>query len=145
MKPISLVNQVDDFTCVYACIAMAAGVPIGEVIRAAGHQKPLPMYEELALLAHFGCFAIPIPYGLNAYDGIVLLTVPSLNKERTLHRVLVDLRNDPLVLDPQQGRPGRQFYSTEDYMERRMPWTEQCMVFRADQVLTAFREQVAVK
>lgn len=97
--------------CVCTCIAMIADIN-KNIIRKRYHEKFMndSNFNENNILDCLG-----IKYN-KCYDNILysgriyLALVPSLNMPGYFHQVIIDNREDTLVLDPNRGRPGKNYY-----------------------------------
>lgn len=111
-----LINQINDQSCVHACLAMVTGVDINEVWDR--YPFPLTPKQELTVLIEGRAWPIAQPPFDNQFPlcGIYLVSVPSLNVPGVLHRVVVVVgQTDVTCLDPQSGREGRKFYSEDAF------------------------------
>lgn len=113
--PMKLINQINDYTCVHACIAMVTGADINEL-----HEKypyALPDDTAIKILVEHKVFPQYTTYPhLFPVQGLYLMTVPSLNKKACNHCVVVDASESGFVLyDPQTDREGKEWYP-EDYL-----------------------------
>lgn len=111
-----LINQINDQSCVHACLAMVTGVDINEVW--ARYPFPLTPKQELTVLIEGRAW----PIAQNPFDnqfpfcGVYLVSVPSLNVHGVLHRVVVTASETEVrCFDPQRGRAGRLFYSEDSF------------------------------
>ena len=131
-----LVNQINDKTCVQACLAMITGASIKNVIRATGGGALCPDDRILFLAAH-GVLCEQLNQTGWVY-GVYLVSAPSLNVGRKTHQLIVNVRPDwpkdsPWqVLDPQSGREGKEAYTDEDMKSGEMCWHEPFLVRRPD-------------
>ena len=101
-------------TCMSACIAMASGQPVDEVVER-WHQNFHDKTDWLDDALDY--YKIPYFYGSQRraellYGFIYFLTVPSLNIQGGLHQILVSLTAERgiEVFDPVKGRPGAKHY-----------------------------------
>lgn len=109
-----LINQINDESCVHACLAMVAGADVNDVW--ARYPFPLTPKQELTVLIEGRAWPIAQPPFDNQFPlcGTYLVSVPSLNVPGVLHRVVVLVgQTEVTCLDPQRGRKGKLFY-TED-------------------------------
>lgn len=118
MREIQLVNQINDQSCVHACISMVTGKPIEEYWER--YPKALSADEELILLIESKIFPVPVHlHTLNymPFYGCYFITVPSLNCQGLNHRLLVQAttQDDWIFYDPQTGREGKQWYSKDGF------------------------------
>lgn len=101
-KNIELVNQINDSTCVHACLSMITGIDIEKIIDEL--PQPCGPSQYLPWLVLYN--VLPIQEHRLFYGALSLVTIPSRNKRGFFHVILVDLRFDDaaVVYDPQQGR-----------------------------------------
>lgn len=106
-NPINLVQQIDDQTCVHACLAMVTGCSIQDVVDLVG-PTALDWRKEYRVLIEHGLFPYLCPDGIFLFPGVYIATIPSRNHAGFLHRIVVrrDRRDQILVTDPQHGRDG---------------------------------------
>lgn len=132
----SLVNQVDDMTCVHACLAMVTGRPIEDVIRIAGAGALVSDQERMFLAVH-GILTVDVPIHAPFTWAVYLVSAPSLNLPPQMHRLVVyadpdKTKGDPwIVLDPQSGRDGRKFYDVGEFNGDVMAFNEMTLLRRA--------------
>ena len=71
------------------------------------------MHDEFRHWVRMGYLPSRLPYG-DLYDGMVIIaTVPSLNHPGGNHRIVIDMRDEMKVLDPNKGREGKLFYTAD--------------------------------
>lgn len=124
------VQQPTPFSCVPTCISMVTGVSLDKILEMTANPKAFDRgwsaEQELAILVQLDI--LPVYDNLKRYDfdSIYLVTVASLNLERSNHRIILDLRDkaDRTVYDPNEGREGKLFYTDHDYRQGRMPKTD---------------------
>ena len=110
-----LVNQINDSTCVHACLAMVSGKPIEDIIALVGHNEGMGQSEEIQALRSLG-----IRFNIGALCDMLpgnthLVTVPSLNLSASNHRIIVHSteESEEIILDPNEGRADRLYYTTD--------------------------------
>lgn len=113
---IKLVNQIDDKTCVAACMAMIAGVSIERVLKITEDIGEPPFSEETSMIGLTQLKVLPRRQLENQilHGRIYIADVPSLNFLGTMHAVVLDFRDIFEVYDPQNGREGKKFYTSEN-------------------------------
>lgn len=109
-KEISLVSQAKDSNdCILACVAMLTGKSIEELRdqlpEETDHENGYCDFEEEFLLISNKVYTITLTPSWLLYGAVYLVSVPSKNQERALHRVILDCRDqDNLICyDPQTG------------------------------------------
>lgn len=111
---INLVNQINDETCMSACLAMLTGIPIEQVIKefhADYFRGKVTAYEYLKQKG-IGSRKFWVEERGLSWGCLYLLAVPSLNKKGILHSILAQTTSDGLqIFDPQQGRYGKDYYT----------------------------------
>jgi len=113
---IKLINQINGSTCTQACIAMASGKTIEEVIEAVG-SKALTIQEEVSFYIQNEIEFNQLLY-TTMFNGLYAVTVPSLNLKNEFHRILVRCFNGDIleILDPNDGRDGKKFYDQVSFL-----------------------------
>lgn len=99
-------TQPTPWSCVHTCLAMVMGVPAQDVIDRVRHDSGMPYLHTIVALKNFGIHFAPLAMP-SLWDGWHLVTVPSLNLERSLHAVLLFYSADGegmRVLDPAIGK-----------------------------------------
>ena len=141
---VNFVQQPTPHSCVHACLSMITGIPIESLIDRFGDHG-LSMDEEVTVLVENKLWPYrntecgPHPFPL---EGVYLVTVPSLNLEGKLHRVVVDARTEGYtVFDPNTGRDGRKAYSSDDVMTGGMQICE--VTYLCTSTLRKMRDVVA--
>jgi len=107
-------RQPDQKTCVSACIAMALGKPIEEVIEEFHGEYMARCCRASEYLSKKGmlCREIAMVDNTLMKGCMYILCVPSLNHQGGFHVVLGDTRDgDVTVYDPQKGNEGKKYYS----------------------------------
>lgn len=111
-----LINQINDESCVHACLAMVTGASVLELW--GRYPFPLTPKQELTILIEGRAW----PIAQNPFDnqfpfcGVYLVSVPSLNVPGVLHRIVVTASETEIrCFDPQRGREGKQFYSEDAF------------------------------
>jgi hypothetical protein len=109
-KEISLVSQAKDSNdCVLACVAMLTGKSIeelrGQLPEETDHESGYSSFEEEFLLLTNKIYSVTLTPSWILYGAVYLVSVPSKNQERALHRIVLDCRDpDNLIcFDPQTG------------------------------------------
>lgn len=127
-----LINQINDESCVHACLAMVTGADVG--VLWARYPFPLTPKQELTVLIEGRAWPVAQPPFDNQFPlcGTYLVSVPSLNVPGVLHRLVVLVgQTEVICLDPQRGRDGRQFYSADSFsMSSQTPVKSYCEVVR---------------
>ncbi len=111
------VQQVDDRTCLHACLAMVTKLDIAAVIEELG-RGDFPSFLMVSFLRRLGFSVAP------GWDNRVLVrgrvyivTTRSLTFPEGFHVVVVDCRgHEEVVLDPQAGRKDREAYTDPEDM-----------------------------
>lgn len=109
-------NQINDKSCVHACLAMITGKSVIEI----WDRFPFPLTpkHELTLLIESRLWPVCQQHFSNQFPmcGLYLVSVPSLNVEGVNHRVVVSVREtDVICYDPQKGREGKKYYSSDSF------------------------------
>lgn len=117
MSKIELLKQPTDSSCALACISMLTYLPMHKVIDIAKSMfehdpieiglNTVDMDKLMRKLGIKYTFIYPVTI---SFGNVYMVSVPSLNKVATSHIVLFDMRDEFVVLDPQQGRPGKKYY-----------------------------------
>ena len=117
MNTIHFLQQPKDDTCMSACVAMVLGHPAPDMVIAEFHQDfSVGLQKPSEYLVGRGLKAVPcLAEKANLQMGMVyIVTAPSLNLEGELHAVVIDTRNDDVIVyDPNKGRWGRCFYTKD--------------------------------
>lgn len=106
---IAHVKQIDDRTCLQACLAMVTKLDIATVISHIGRNPPLGWVVS-SFLKNLGFITVGHYGHLGGVDGLIhgrvyIVTTWSKLVTRGLHCVVVDCRGyEPEVFDPQRGR-----------------------------------------
>jgi len=118
MSSLKHLTQPTGSSCVAACIAMVAGLEVKEVInRLTDSQKKngVSLYEEQLLLSKLGIEWNQFIYPKIVSFGFYLITVPSLNFDGLLHRIVIESAPSGItVYDPNKGRDGAKYYAEID-------------------------------
>jgi hypothetical protein len=126
----AIIHQVQPtpHACNQTCLAMLLGLPVARVLEVFPSEGMTPRQLHVALdRCHFEWNAFQ--FGTLVCTGLYLMAVPSLNIEAGGHTILFDWRgcwDDSVVYDPNKGREGKRFYSTNP-AEGGVPlrwWTE---------------------
>lgn len=110
-------NQINDKSCVHACLSMVTGIPVETLWERFPH--PMRQEDEIVVLVENKIFPVPSSsYGPQFLRyGTYMMTVPSLNVGGALHCVLVVYNEDGAFLyDPQSGREGKKSYPLRSLM-----------------------------
>lgn len=76
---ITYVAQPNENTCVHACLAMATGVPIEDIIKEFGDEQGIFSQDSGCFLVRNNIWPISIPLGFREYfpfAGVYMVTVP---------------------------------------------------------------------
>lgn len=125
IKNIELIRQLDDETCMSACLtmvlcAMGLDKTFKEVVEefhenfSNGMDTPMNYLLRHGLIARSFC-------GLERYmlyGNIYILGVPSLNHVATMHSIVVDVRGTMEVFDPQMKKEKKYYVYGEDKNEK---------------------------
>ena len=146
-EQISLVNQIDDFTCHYATIAMVTGRPIDVLVAEYGNDGDSDRWkngldERDAVRIMMKEMILPVPihtFLLGSCPlrnpGVYMVTVPGLGGSGRLHSVIVTStpENRLTVLDPQNGREGVKWYPSDALMKSSAgPWLQYLDILRLE-------------
>lgn len=132
-NPIKHVCQPDNISCTSACLAMLTGIPIQQILNefhigwTQGKQiTPIQYLTEKRDAGESDVVMdLHLTYGDTLWPGgVYLLTVPSLNTVGHFHHIVFDWRDDenPLVLDPNQGRSGKRYFTHWDEAESELTY-----------------------
>lgn len=112
------VQQIDNSTCVHACLAMVTGDAIEDIVSVlggAGEEDGLTtrdiyrylMSRSIMPVLQDGTLISPF-----IYRGVYKVAVPSLNRSGRVHSVILtyDKHGGKTVYDPQRGRDGVKAY-----------------------------------
>jgi hypothetical protein len=117
MQKIKHVQQDDDKSCTLACIAMVTGASYAELKKNV-MQVPVPHSEVDRLLYANGMYPLRSVYTTLFAGKTYIVAVPSLNFKGGMHSIVVQTGETPedpfVILDPQEGREGREFYTLEN-------------------------------
>lgn len=105
--------------CVAACIAMACGKPVKEIMGEYHHPEDgIDFHSFLGALKIEG-----VPYieytatGFLPYNRVFIISVPSLNIQGHTHAIVVQTQSKEeggcFILDPNSGRPGAKCYGVD--------------------------------
>lgn len=116
-------NQIDDSSCVIACIAMALDLEVGYVADFAKsldltHSNGIADLERNWILSKFGILTSEFQNisGVSVCAGSYIATVPSLNFPGKLHSVFVYANPESIqLLDPQNGRGEKKYYERDSF------------------------------
>lgn len=129
-------QQLTDSSCVAACLAIVTGADqqqiIGEMAADEGQRGSLQ--DEFRQWVRLGYLPSLLPYNLLQMGEVIVATVPSLNVVGGNHRIVIDCRGDGMeVIDPNEGRPGKKFYTVDSLHS----WTEATVVQRCASPVSA--------
>lgn len=117
MAKLQLIKQPTDSSCALACISMLTHVPMFKVIDIAKSifdHDPLEMGLNTQDMDHLMRkldikYTIQYPVSIS-FGNVYMVDVPSVNKMGRMHVVILDMRDEFEILDPQKGRPNRKYY-----------------------------------
>lgn len=115
---ITLVNQIDDCTCIPACMAMISGFKLEDVLHIMEdiRKPPYSEHETMIGLVRLKVLPIQILGRVLKPFHLYMAMVPSLNAIGVIHAIVIDVRDGNLkVFDPQNGRTDKKFY-TDQYL-----------------------------
>lgn len=119
-------QQVTNTSCVAACLSMVTGVEqeriIGQMAKHDGGRSSL--HDEYRQWVRMGYLPRRLPYGDMKFGAVMVATVPSLNLPGGNHRIVIDHRECLKVLDPNEGREGKLFYTADSLRT----WTDLTIV-----------------
>lgn len=125
MRAIEHIRQPTDYSCTLASIAMATRIPLVKIISIAKSifsHDPMEIgmnsMDTYNLLVRLGVKFEHIWPVRMEFGNVYIVSVPSLNKEATLHTICIDMQELFTVLDPQKGNPGKKYY---DHFEKGDP------------------------
>lgn len=107
-------RQPDQKTCLSACMAMALGKPVEEVIDGFHEEYMERCCRASEYLSKQGmlCREVAMVDNILMKGCLYILCVPSLNHQGGFHIVLGDTRDGEFtVYDPQMGNEGKLYYS----------------------------------
>lgn len=119
--------------CVSACLAMLLNRPVEEVT-AEFHEKY--MAGEINMRKYLTSQGVELmngdPEGQMYHGHVYLVSVPSLNLPSMMHEVLMDLRDDHVIFDPNVGYEGRKYYTLKaaSHDENAVPLSGFCIDYR---------------
>lgn len=125
-------TQPDPFSCNHTCLAMLLGEPVEKVLRAFPGQGMTP-HELHTALERCNFLWNAFVFGTMVVDGFYLMAAPSLNVETRGHVILMEWKgcwDESIIHDPNRGREGKRFYSTNP-KDGGVPlawWTEMVIV-----------------
>lgn len=105
-------------TCAHTCLAMVTGESIDSLIERFG-DRGICWSDDALILVENGIFPVKItgdghPF---PYQGVYIVSTPSLNKPGKLHAVVVEANEDGYVVhDPNSGREGVEAYGSDAIM-----------------------------
>lgn len=130
-------QQPTNVTCVHACVAMLINKPVKYVIDWANKKYGLTENDALAnayekeILNEHGHGYRRRRLDYLAPGSIYLLSVPSLNIQAGMHRIILDFREvDWKIYDPCKGRKGKLYYSTEADGIDLLCWAEPVEIYK---------------
>lgn len=106
-------------TCCHTCLAMVTSTRVEELIDRFG-DRPLGFSEEACVLVEHGIFPVDATGSHHefAFEGVYLVSTPSLNLPGKLHMVVVEASVDGYIVhDPNTGREGVEAYHRDALME----------------------------
>lgn len=128
---IELINQVNDKTCVAACLAMVTGKTLGAVVNEmykAGFKPPYGEHEYCPYLVRNNI--LPEVYqsataARFSWETVNLVITASKNLVAKTHLIVLvygEADGGVKVFDPQQGREGKDHYTIEEWEDAEIPW-----------------------
>ena len=121
-------QQINEYTCGHACLAMLTGESITDLIQRFGEGNGLSVADMDLVLVEHGIFPIridvdgPHPFPAN---GFYLVTTASANLTGKLHYVIIEeTGSEYIVHDPNNGREGKKWFTSEDLMNGDMAWVD---------------------
>ena len=130
---IELVQQIDDETCVAACLAMVTGKTSKRVINELEEAGFKPPYNEIEYCPYLVRNDIlPEIYqsattARFSWETVNLIIVASKNHIAKTHLIVVvygKIDADCKVFDPQQGRGNKDHYTTKEWKSSEIPWAK---------------------
>lgn len=117
--------------CVQTCLAMLLDEPVEDVIAMLGTKEGLSTFETYQALNRFKFVwnALVLPELI--FDGLYLLTVPSLNLQGRNHCILVERSDVITVYDPNEGKEGKLFYTSSNLSS----WSEPIYVYKGGKLV----------
>ena len=104
-------KQPNATTCVQTCLAMLLNEPVEKVIALAGDEG-MSTLETYAFLERCGFTWNAMLLPSLIWDGIYIVTVPSLNLDARNHAILIETEKGMAkAYDPNNGKLGKQYYS----------------------------------
>lgn len=117
MKELKHQQQPTGNTCTSACLAMLLDEDVSGIVDEfhqawrAGTESPATFLKKRGVdfLVHGDPYDNRLEWG-----KVFLLTVPSLNIIGGLHHIVIDLRDEVKVLDPNKGKEWKKYYISWD-------------------------------
>ena len=121
-----LVRQINEATCVQACLAMVTGEPIEAVIAELGAEDgPIDDWEEIDFLTRRGIYPHRSAFSRLSFRGVYLISAPSLNQLGRLHRLVAfNAGKGFKLIDPNTGREGKHTYRRDAVAKGKCSYTE---------------------
>ena len=118
MKKIKHVTQYTPRACVAACIEMVTFGALDQreihrQMKADSGRHGTGTEDEYRQLVRMGFMPIPAVMNQLTMGDLLLVTVPSLNIIGGNHRVVIDLRDEHVLYDPNEGREGAKLYDKD--------------------------------
>lgn len=110
------ITQPTHDSCVVTCCAMLANKPVKMTYEHFHEKLWNGQVSTEWILGALGLTTRRVFYDGDQVckDRVYLAAVPSPNEPGYLHQVIIDCREEPIVvLDPAQGMPGRKYYAWE--------------------------------
>lgn len=100
-------------SCASTCIAMLLDVPAEEIIEQF-HDKYKSgemNIDQFLTSKNINVEPLLTSYWQAKWDGLYFAIVPSLNMKANLHEIIIDTRNDDVIIyDPNMGKEGKYYY-----------------------------------
>ena len=110
-----IVNQDDDKSCMLACVAMISDKTLTEIRSLYKGNIPLSDRELFDLVESLELAIYSERYNEIHRNSVYIIVVPSLNITGGTHGIVVDTRGGEMrVFDPQHGRKGKKWYTTDN-------------------------------
>jgi len=116
-RTLKLIRQRTGRDCVLCSVAIVADLEYEQVIELARSigldgSGGLSQRNKAELLTAAGIFNYPSPFSELAENAVMVVSAPSVNVLGQMHSIVVDTRNDMLIImDPNRGLRDRQYYS----------------------------------
>lgn len=112
-------QQLTDTSCVPASISMLTGLyqyipfPQKDIIAQmeAHHDSSGSLHSEFRQWVRMGYYPYLTQFNELRHGKVYLATVPSLNKVAGNHRIIIDMTDDMVIFDPNEGRENKLYYT----------------------------------